>query len=362
MNTLLRSLGLVAGLLSVSALAFGAEETPAAVPAIDPVATAIWREHIEGMGGRGETAEPIQHEQLLGKALEFFEKYPTERRVGGILYNLASFSEWIKGPDAVRLRREWRTYLRGALEDTLAHHTWPDHVWGGLEWVAIRNEVDLQQETGRPDLAAFKTRMATVAARVPGDPYRIALEQYYVELLRRYEPTALRPYLASLSQSTVPELVELGQGQLAVENLRADPMELKFTALDGRTVDLAQLRGQVVLIDCWATWCAPCVKELPHVKAALDRWGTKGFAVIGISFDRAADRAKLVKFVADQGLSWPQWANDPDGPKRFGQQYNIRSIPATFLLGKDGRLITTETRGEKLEAELAKLLGPANGA
>jgi thiol-disulfide isomerase/thioredoxin len=63
-------------------------------------------------------------------------------------------------------------------------------------------------------------------------------------------------------------------------------MELAFTATDGTRVDLADYRGKVVLLDCWATWCVPCIKELPYVKAALAKWGDKGFAVIGLSFDR----------------------------------------------------------------------------
>lgn len=134
-------------------------------------------------------------------------------------------------------------------------------------------------------------------------------------------------------------------------------MELTFTALDGREVDLAKLRGQVVLIDCWATWCVPCVKELPNIKAALAKWGPKGFTVVGISFDRVGDREKLVKFVADEQLAWPHWFNEKGGSNPFGKRYNIRSIPATFLLGRDGRLVTTDTHGAKLDEALQKLLG-----
>ncbi|HLP26810.1 MAG TPA: TlpA disulfide reductase family protein, partial [Acidobacteriota bacterium] len=134
-------------------------------------------------------------------------------------------------------------------------------------------------------------------------------------------------------------------------------MELKFTALDGQAFDLAQLRGKVVLIDCWATWCVPCIKELPNVKAALAKWGDKGFAVVGISFDRVGDRAKLEKFVADEKLDWPHWFNEAGGSNPFGKKYSIRSIPATFLLDREGRLVTTDTHGPKLEAALQKLLG-----
>jgi thiol-disulfide isomerase/thioredoxin len=328
----------------------------AAVPAIDPEATKVWQEHIGGMGDRGAGERNVNYAQIIDKALEFFEKYPNERRVGGILFNVASFAEWMKGDDLERKRAEWRAHLRGTLEDTLKNHPWPDHVWAGLNWVAAKNDLAISMATGRPDLAAFKARMAAVAARAPAAPHRTFMEQEYVRLLEQHDLPALVPHLTELAKSELPDLAALGKGQLAIQNLRTTPMELKFTAVDGREVDLADLRGKVVLIDCWATWCVPCIKELPNIKAALAKWGDKGFVVVGISFDRLPDRAKLVKFIEDEKLVWPHWFNEKPGRNPFGERYNIRSIPATFLLDRNGLLVTTETHGEKLEAALKRLM------
>lgn len=353
-----RLLSLFASLSAI--VAFAAETTQPAqppIPGIDPAATALWAQHIEGMGSRGEGSRDVNYAQFFGKALEFFEKYPNERRVSGIMYNLASFGDWIKGPDAAEVRKGWREYLRNGLQDTLAHHEWPDLEWAGLNWIQAKNDLAMQMEAkGRPDLAIFRAHIDTVAKRLPASPYRVFLEQEYVQLLETYQPDAVVPHLNELAQSDVPEIAALGHGQLAIQSLKRAPMELSFTALDGTPVDLAKLRGKVVLIDCWATWCVPCIKELPHIKDALAKWGDKGFTVVGISFDKVADREKLVKFIAKENLTWPQWFNEKGGPNPFGKKYNIRSIPATFLLGKDGRLVTTETHGAKLEAELEKLL------
>lgn len=328
-----------------------------AVPAVDPAATAIWAEHIAGMGERGEGEKDVNYAQISGKAFEFFEKYPNERRVGGVLYNLATCGEWMKGPRAAELRAGWQTHLRSALADTLQNHPWPDNVWAGLNWVAGKNQMAIDQAaTGKPELTVLKARIERIAARVPASPYRVFLEQDYVKGLETYQPGELEAYLTELSKNSIPDLAALGSGQLAILGLRKAPMELSFTALDGRQVDLAELRGKVVLIDCWATWCVPCVKELPNIKAALAKWGDKGFVVVGISFDRPADKTKLVKFVEDEALVWPHWYHDKGGPNPFGKRFNIRSIPATFLLGRDGRLITTETHGEKLEQALAKVM------
>lgn len=332
---------------------------PAPVPGIDPAATAVWAEHARGMGDRRSGRNDVDFPLVTGKAFEFFEKYPNERRVGGILVNLTSFGDWLgEDPRADTLRPEWRQHLRTALAEALKK-TWPDNVWSGLNWVALRNDIAIQRETAAPaDLVALRARLDTVVARVPASPYRVFMEKEYLTQLEQHDSAAVIPFLTALAKSDVADVAALGNGQLAVQGLKTTPMELKFTAVDGTEVDISKLRGQVVLIDCWATWCVPCIKELPNIKAARAKWGDKGFTVVGITFDRVADREKLVKFIADEKLVWPHWFNEKGGTNPFGKQYNIRSIPATFLLGKDGRLVTTETHGEKLEAALQKLLGP----
>ncbi len=349
-------LPLIAGAQSTSS---GSAETKsvAAPPAVDPAATALWAEHITGMGDRGEGSRPVVYAQISGKAFEFFEKYPSERRVGGILYNLATCGEWMKGEKTEELRVGWQLHLRDAIAETLKSHPWPDNIWAGLQWVAGKNQMAIDRDRlGRPDLDALKARIETVSARLPESPYRVFLEQEYLKVLETQRPAEVKAYLTQLSQSSVADLAALGSGQLAIHALREKPMELTFTALDGRKVDLAELRGKVVLIDCWATWCVPCVKELPNIKAALAKWGPQGFTVVGISFDRRSDRAKLVKFVEDEKLDWPHWYHEGEGSNPFGKRFNIRSIPATFLLGRDGRLISTDTHGDKLDTLLSRVM------
>lgn len=335
-----------------------AKPAEAPIPGIDPAATAIWSEHARGMGDRRSGRSSVNFDLVTSKAFEFFQKYPKERRVGGILYNLVSFGDWLaEDPRSADLAPKWREHLRIALDEAFKQ-PWPDNVWSGLNWVGIRNDIALQHDRGETDLKALRARLDAVAARTPESPYRIFMQKDYLEQLTLHDPAAQQPFLTELTKSPVPEVAAFGLGELAILDLKKTPMVLKFTAVDGREVDLAKLRGKVVLIDCWATWCMPCIKELPNVKAALAKWGDKGFTVIGMSFDKPKDREKLIKLIAKENLTWPNWITDEPGPNSFGKKYNIRSIPATFLLGKDGLLVTTETRGPKLEAALTKLLGP----
>ncbi len=133
------------------------------------------------------------------------------------------------------------------------------------------------------------------------------------------------------------------------------PVAIQFKAVDGREVDLAKMKGKVVLVDFWATWCGPCVAELPHVKEAYEKLHAKGFEIVGISFDQ--DKEKLEKFVAKEKMSWPQYFDGKGWQNKFGQEFGINSIPAMWLVDKKGVLRDVSARdnlAEKVEKFLAE--------
>jgi thiol-disulfide isomerase/thioredoxin len=149
------------------------------------------------------------------------------------------------------------------------------------------------------------------------------------------------------------EVKEAIAGIRAKAEALGKPLDIKFTAIDGRAVDLSTLKGKVVLVDFWATWCGPCVAELPNVKAAYEKLHDKGFEIVGISFDQ--DKAKLESFVKEKQMAWPQFFDGQGWKNQFGQKFGINSIPAMWLVNKKGNLIDMEGR-DGLEAKIEKLL------
>jgi thiol-disulfide isomerase/thioredoxin len=131
------------------------------------------------------------------------------------------------------------------------------------------------------------------------------------------------------------------------------PVDIHYTAVDGRQVDLAKLKGKVVLIDFWATWCSPCVGEVPDVKAAYEKLHSKGFEIVGISLDN--DKEALTDFVKDKGMTWPQYFDGLQWRNKFAQEFGIDAIPAMWLVDKQGNLRDQEARGA-LEEKVSKLL------
>ncbi len=146
------------------------------------------------------------------------------------------------------------------------------------------------------------------------------------------------------------------ENRLRFEELAEQPLELRFTAMDGREVDMAALRGKVVLLDFWASWCQPCIAELPNVKRVYAAYHEKGFEVIGISLDKAAARGAFAGKVREHELPWPQCFNGLGWHDPLASKFGVTAIPATFLFDQTGRLVQSDVRGEELETAVAALL------
>ncbi len=132
-----------------------------------------------------------------------------------------------------------------------------------------------------------------------------------------------------------------------------DSLDIKFTALDGREVDLAKMRGKVVLLDFWATWCGPCIGELPHVLEAYQKFHDKGFEIVGISFDK--DKGALERLTKEKGMTWPQYFDGKAWKNDFGVKYGIHGIPTMWLIDKEGRVASTSARKD-LAGQVENLL------
>src|SRR5690554_6810094 len=138
-------------------------------------------------------------------------------------------------------------------------------------------------------------------------------------------------------------------GQIAPDFSAPDP--------EGNVVSLKESLGKITLIDFWASWCGPCRVENPNVVALYNEFHDKGLNIIGVSLDREDHKEKWLEAIATDKLTWTQVSNLQYWQDPIAKQYNVQSIPATFLLDADGKIIAKNLRGAALRAKVAEVLG-----
>lgn len=132
--------------------------------------------------------------------------------------------------------------------------------------------------------------------------------------------------------------------------------ELSFPSPDGKMISLSSLKGQVVLLDFWASWCKPCRMENPNVVNLYNQYKDKGFTVYSVSLDNS--KSKWVNAIEADGLAWPNHVSDLGGWNAVPAAiYGVNSIPQTYLIGTDGTIIAKDLRGEELASKLKEILG-----
>lgn len=164
-------------------------------------------------------------------------------------------------------------------------------------------------------------------------------------------------YLASYRGQSYGEIapLEYELRRISASTSGTEAPDLAGMTPDSTTYSLRQMRGKVVLVDFWASWCGPCRRENPNVIAMYNKYKDKGFDILGVSLDR--DMPSWKKAIAQDGLPWHHISDLRGWQSQHAQLYSVTSIPATVLVDKEGKILARNLRGEELGNKLREVFG-----
>jgi thiol-disulfide isomerase/thioredoxin len=220
---------------------------------------------------------------------------------------------------------------------------------------------------------AKQARAIALAAFVAGAELRLQKEREKdmakaEALQQELQPkvTEREKALVEIAGSEEQAVAILTKEQERVEKLKglaevgSPPHALDKKDTAGKEIKLDAYAGKVLLIDFWATWCGPCVEELPNVLATYEKWNAKGFEVLGISLDE--DRAALDGFLKEKKVPWRQYFDGKGWENEVAVAWGIHAIPQTYLIDHTGKVRFVGAVGEELGRAVEELIGRAEKA
>ena len=175
-------------------------------------------------------------------------------------------------------------------------------------------------------------------------------DRHLAEVEKMYEgltPRIKNAYLGRKLKTSIENIKKTSIGSIAPD--------FTLQAPDGKNVSLSDYRGKIVLLDFWASWCGPCLREVPNVKKVYDKFHDKGFEILSVSLDDKKDN--WVNAIEKNDLDWGHVSSLKGWSCPVAKLYNVSGVPAMLLIDKEGKIVATKLRGDLLMEKVAEQFG-----
>ena len=274
-------------------------------------------------------------------ALELFQAHPKHEQAADLMLR-----RWqnMRGTEAEKAVREIEALVKEQPD-------WPK------KKEAMYTRVMLVTNTVRPDQARSQELIDEFLKEFPKDELGAQLLMTQTWSVRGDKGAEQAIYRRIAAEFPGTRSAKFAEGSLRQFEGIGKPFELSFTdAMTDKPVSIKGLTGKVVVVDFWATWCGPCVAEMPKMKELYAKYKDQGVEFIGVSLDQPGEGLeRLKKYVEENDIPWPQYYQGKGWDSEFSLSWGINGIPALFVVDAEGNLHSTEARG-RLETVIPELI------
>jgi thiol-disulfide isomerase/thioredoxin len=293
----------------------------------------------------------VREKALHESAADFARRFPRDAHAPqATLWKIQTTDFPDPADQRIALLRQNETEARSLVEDPALPATFRFEV----ESTILTQWLDRPDLIGPDQAANLEDRIAKLIQSNAAEPALVSFQLARADLMLRFDHEKGMAFLRELTRAPEQNLANAAKARMVKEQIIGQPVSFQFTAADGSSVDTSELRGKVVLVDFWASWCPDCLREMPAVRRTYQKYKDKGFAVIGISLDK--DAQALANLVARKLIPWPQYFDGKGWENDFATKYGVHSIPEMWLINQRGKVASTDVTVEQLEQRIEQLL------
>lgn len=297
---------------------------------------------------------PAHFTDIINSGLSFLAQFPTHDRAGIVIKSLATFHTTIRDNKQQELRASWLA----SLQNEIARQGGDEQMGEDAQVVfkaldaALAGTV-LREAMNRDNLKAFRDKIDRLAELSGSSRYLVEQEQSFLEVLTLVNPASAEKQARVLLAHPDKKVASMARDELNLIEMRKQPLELKFSTLDGQQIDSTQMRGKVLYFVFWSTTNEKSLQELDNIKSLYKPAKKIGVEIITVAQD--TDKDVVAKFVKSKRYVFPVIFDGQGGKDEFSMKLNAHKLPASAIYDQKGMLAYSNVPSDKLDVAVMKL-------
>jgi peroxiredoxin len=285
--------------------------------------------------------DQARFQKVINAGIGYLTQYPTHGSVTGAVNNLAFYANAIDKKQAA-LRTSYLSLLKLEVANAKYKDGVTDNAKAALAAVeAAIADFEARENMSRDNLMAFREKLDELTSTPGSGRFLPDRERSYLNLTTIGSPQRAEEHAKKLLEHKEKGVKDVAREELNILEAKKQPYDLKFTAVDGKQVDLAQLRGKVVALYFWSSTNKRSTDDLAKIRQIHSDNKKKGLELVTVSYDKEEDREKLMKFIKDNKVNVPVHFDGKGSKSDFGSKLNVYNVPRLLVFDQKGILFTT---------------------